>query len=303
MAAVGRDTELAVLFADVVGSTRLFESLGDLKARDMISTCIEIMRTATEKCRGTVIKTMGDEVMATFPTPDDALDAASQMQQQITTHSLLRVDGHAVAIRIGCHAGPVVIEHRDIFGATVHTANRATSQAKANQIVTTASMLSQASSKWQSQMRQIDVATLRGQGAEVALYELLWKTDDVTSMLPAIAIAAQDVKRPTRLRLTMFDQEFVVDDEHPQAVMGRAEDGDLVVRGGLISRLHARVEISRNKFMLIDQSTNGTFVVNSAGDEAFLRRDSMQIKGSGMIGLGRAPEQGSPLAIRFSCED
>ncbi|MCS6946043.1 MAG: adenylate/guanylate cyclase domain-containing protein, partial [Steroidobacteraceae bacterium] len=293
-----------VLFADVVGSTRLFEALGDLKARDTIAICIDIMRGATEKFRGTVIKTMGDEIMATFPSADDALDAAALMQQQIATHSMLKIDGHQVAIRVGCHIGPVVIEQRDVFGATVHTANRATSQAKAGQILTTSAMVSQVSVRWQTAVRQIDVATLRGQGAEVALYEVLWQTDDVTNMLPSIAFGVnRDSARPKRLKLTLQDQVVIVDDSRPQVIIGRAEEGDLVVRGGLISRLHARVEISRNKFVLIDQSTNGTFVVADTGEEAFLRRDSMQIKGGGMIGLGRAPDRASPLTIRYVCED
>ena len=89
-----RDIELAILFADVVGSTRLFELLGDLRARDMIATCIEIMRSATEKNNGSVIKTMGDEVMSTFPSASDALNAACQMQKQITAHSQLKTEGH-----------------------------------------------------------------------------------------------------------------------------------------------------------------------------------------------------------------
>ena len=77
---MGKDIELAILFADVVGSTRLFEELGDVRARDMIATCIDVMRTATERYNGTVIKTMGDEVMSTFPCADEALNAAAQMQ-------------------------------------------------------------------------------------------------------------------------------------------------------------------------------------------------------------------------------
>ena len=72
---MGRDTELAVLFADVVGSTRLFEVLGDLKARDMIAVCIDIMRSATEHWRGKVIKTMGDEVMATLQSLEHEINA------------------------------------------------------------------------------------------------------------------------------------------------------------------------------------------------------------------------------------
>ena len=71
------------------------------------------------------------------------------------------------------------------------------------------------------------------------------------------------------------------------------------MKGNLISRLHARIEINRNKFVLIDQSTNGTFVQTADGEESFVRRDSLQIKGKGMIGLGRLPDDESPQTIRF----
>src|SRR4029434_4950548 len=136
---MGKDVEVAILFADVVGSTQLYEQLGDIKARQMVARCLDIMREATEVNQGTVIKTMGDEVMSTFPTADDAMSAARRMQARITRASDLAHDNGHVAIRIGCHYGPVVQEHRDIFGSAVHTANRMTSQAKAKQIITTLS--------------------------------------------------------------------------------------------------------------------------------------------------------------------
>jgi adenylate cyclase len=300
---MGKDIELAILFADVVGSTRLYEVMGDVRARDMVATCIDVMRTATEQSHGTVIKTMGDEVMATFPTADDALNAAAQMQRQITLHTELNVEGQPVAIRIGCHFGPVVLENRDVFGTTVHTANRMTSQAKAGQIVTTAATVERLSPEWRAAARQIDIATMRGASSEVTLYEVLWQTEDVTSMLPSIALGSREARKAIRLRLLFQDQEVVLDENHPNVTMGRAEDNDLIVKGNLISRLHARIEINRNKFVLIDQSTNGTFVQSADGEESFVRRDSLQIKGQGMIGLGRLPEQGSPQTIRFNCEE
>ena len=71
----------------------------------------------------------------------------------------------------------------------------------------------------------------------------------------------------------------------------------------LISRLHARIELNRNKFVLIDQSTNGTFVQTAEGEESFVRRDSLQLKGEGMIGLGKLPESDSVQTIRFVCEE
>jgi adenylate cyclase len=299
---MGKDIELAILFADVVGSTRLYELMGDLRARDMVAICIDVMRGATERRQGTVIKTMGDEVMSTFPSADEALNAAAQMQQQISNHAQLKVDGQPVSIRIGCHFGPVMLENRDVFGATVHTANRMTSQAKAGQIITTAATVERLSPEWRASCRQIDIATLKGQGNEVALYEVLWQSEDVTSMVPAISMNARPV-RLLRLRIRANDRDLVIDEQHSSITIGRAEDNDVVIKGNLISRLHARIEISRNKFVLIDQSTNGTFVQTASGEESFVRRDSLQIKGEGTIGLGRLPEQDSPQTIRFVCEE
>jgi class 3 adenylate cyclase len=298
-----KDIELAIVFADVVGSTRLFEQLGDQRARAMVAICIDVMRGATEQHNGTVIKTIGDEVMATFPTADDALNAAGQMQKQISAHGELRQDGQPVAIRIGCHYGPVVLEARDVFGSSVHTANRMTSQAKAGQIITTAATVERLSPEWRASVRQIDVATIRGQGGEVALYEVLWQTDDVTSMLPAIAINNRDRRRTVRLRLRIAERDIVIDHEHPLVVIGRADESDVVIRGNLISRLHARIEFNRNRFTLTDESTNGTFVQIAGQEDAFVRRDSIPIKGEGLIGLGRVPDAGSPQTIRFVCEE
>lgn len=299
---MAKDLELAILFADVVGSTRLFESLGDLRARDMIAICIDVMRSATEHHNGTVIKTIGDEVMATFPTADDALNAAGQMQKQISAHAELRNDGQPVAIRIGCHYGPVVLENRDVFGASVHTANRMTSQAKAGQIVTTAATVERLSPEWRASVRQIDIATIRGQGGEVVLYEVLWQTEDVTSMLPAIAMNGREQRRAVRLKINVQGNDFVVDEHHPQLVIGRANECDVIVRGNLISRLHARIDFNRSRFTLTDQSTNGTFVQIVGQEDAFLRRDSMPIKGEGLIGLGKLPEPDATQTLRFVCE-
>ena len=300
---MGKDIELAILFADVVGSTRLYDTMGDLRARDMVAICIDVMRSATEQRQGTVIKTMGDEVMATFPTADAALNAAAQMQQQISTHAQLKVDGQPVAIRIGCHFGPVVLENRDVFGAAVHTANRMTSQAKAGQIITTAATVEQLSPEWRasvpSDRRRDDQGAgergrpLRGAVADRGCHQ--HGAGDRHRCAHRRGRCACGCGVRTRSCWSTSAIRSVT--------IGRAEDNDVVVKGNLISRLHARIEISRNKFVLIDQSTNGTFVQTADGEESFVRRDSLQIKGQGMIGLGRLPEAGSPQTIRFVCEE
>jgi len=300
---MSRDKERVILFADVVGSTQLFEVLGDARARDMVTTCVETMRRASEQHGGRVIKTMGDEIMATFEDCDGALDAATQMQIEIGAHPDLEFDGQQVAIRVGAHYGPVVEEERDVFGAAVHTANRMTSQAKARQIVVTDAVMRHASEEWRENARMLDVSVPRGQHGEVGVYEVLWQRGDATSMLPAIATLTEQ-HRPFRIRLRCGEHEIVLDDRRrASATIGRGEESDLVVKGNLVSRLHARIEAGKHRFMLVDQSTNGSFVRTSRGEEAFVRRDSVSLTGSGIIGLGRLPEPDSFHTIEFFCDE
>ena len=300
---MSREVEVAILFADVVGSTQLYEQLGDDRAREMVGRCLTIMREATEACGGTVIKTMGDEVMSTFPSADDAMSAARRMQEGISSAPELVHDEGRVAIRIGCHFGPVMQEQRDIFGSAVHIANRMTSQAKAKQIITTLSTVERLSPEWRAIARQIDVATVRGRAGEVILFELLWQPEEATSMLPTVSLGKSANARSRRLSLRYQGEEISLGDGRKSVTLGRAEENDLVVKGNLISRLHARVEASRDKFTLYDESTNGTFVRTDVGEEIFVRRDSIQLTGEGVIGLGRAAQPGTALAVHYVVED
>ncbi len=294
---MAKDLEVAIVFADVVGSTQLYDKFGDTKDSETVALCLDTMKDATYQFNGTVIKTIGDEVMSTFPTVDEAMGAAVMMQSRITADAK-KEDGIPVSIRVGCHFGPVVQEQNDIFGAAVHTANRMTSQAKARQIVISGQTVEQMSPELQKQTRQIDVATVRGRIDEVALYELVWQPEEATSMLPTIEWENKS-RRASKLLLTFRDQSLEISDQRKSVNIGRADDNDLVIKGNLISRIHAKIEMRRGKFVLIDQSTNGTFLQNVLGEELFVRRDSTELGAEGTIGLGRAEAPGSSLAIHF----
>lgn len=294
---MAKDLEVAILFADVVGSTQLYDKFGDTKASETVAACLSVMKDSTHEFNGTVIKTIGDEVMATFSDVDDAMRAAIMMQTQITADN--KVEGRIpVSIRIGCHFGPVVQEQNDIFGAAVHTANRMTSQAKARQVVISGETVKKMTDKFKEQTRQIDVASVRGRIDEVALYELLWNPDEATSMLPTIEWEGRG-KNVSKVELSFRDQSIEVNDQRKSVSLGRADDNDLVIKGNLISRIHAKIEMRRGKILLIDQSTNGTFLQNIEGDETFVRRDSIELHGEGTIGLGRTEEPGSSLSVHF----
>jgi adenylate cyclase len=300
---VDEHTHVTILFADVVGSTQLYELMGDDLARETIQACVEIMRKATDEFGGSVIKTMGDEVMSTFLSANDAIGAASQMQQQITNNPEIGSDGVSVSIRIGCHFGSVVTENRDVFGAAVQTANRMTSQAKAGQIITTEATVDRLSGQWQALVRQIDLATVRGQSDEIAVFEVLWQPEEATRMDLPIDYRDPSSQSPNKLHLRRGNEEIVLaKDELTSITLGRGNENDLVVKGRLISRLHARIELVKNRFMLVDESTNGTFVQQNGGERIYVRRDSAELFGSGVISLGRAVDEDADVAVEYSCE-
>jgi adenylate cyclase len=128
------------------------------------------------------------------------------------------------------------------------------------------------------------------------------RTNTETTMVSVIA-GYSDSVRDMRLRLRFDDRELVVDQHASSIAIGRAEENDVVVKGRLSSRLHARIVIGRSNFVLVDQSTNGTFVQTDDGEQFFIRQDIRQLKGQGMIGLGCLPERGSPHTIHFTCEE
>lgn len=301
---VSGETEVVILFADVVGSTHLYDVLGDDLARETVQQCVEIMRHATDQYGGSVIKTMGDEVMSTFPSADDAMNAGSQMQQRITNNPKLGGDGVNVSIRIGCHYGAVVVEKSDIFGAAVHTANRMTSQAKSGQIITTSVTVEQLSSEWRSLVRQVDVARVGSQSDEVAIFEVLWQPEDATSMSLPSDLLVPETTAGRKLHICFRDNDVVVGDGLLTNIsLGRANENDVVVKGKLISRIHARIEYAKGRFVLIDESTNGTFVKRDDGEEIYVRRDRIDLSGSGSIGLGRAADRETELAVKYRFED
>jgi pSer/pThr/pTyr-binding forkhead associated (FHA) protein len=117
-------------------------------------------------------------------------------------------------------------------------------------------------------------------------------------MLPTIEWEKRNTNA-SRMQLSFRDQTVEITDRRKSVNIGRADDNDLVVKGNLISRIHAKVEMRRGKFVLIDQSTNGTFLLNIRGEETFVRRDSTELHGEGTIGLGRAEQPGASLAIHF----
>src|SRR5262245_5729974 len=137
-------TSLTFLFTDLRGSTELYEQVGDLAAFDLVRAHFQVLNGIVAAEAGAIVKTAGDAVMATFPTPDRALAAALRMREAIRDLNDGR-NGHDLLLKIGIHEGPclaVVLDNRqDYFGRTVNIAARVQGLADSRSILATGSVV------------------------------------------------------------------------------------------------------------------------------------------------------------------
>jgi len=293
-----KTVNIAIMFADIAGSTNLYDTLGDQLARAKVATTIETMSEITRQNNGTVIKTIGDEVMCTFPTAEDAGTAAWDMQETFEEEAESNTDGSPVAVRIGMHFGPAIMEGGDVFGDAVNVAARMAAQAKAKQIITTQGTLDKLPPAMRASTRFVDHAPIKGKKEEIDIFEIIWQEEDVTRMATGMII-----NRPTpaaTLNITYNGQTIELSKLRPGLMMGRSQNCDLTINEKLASRQHVRIELRRDKFFIVDQSTNGTHVMVDGSTEEFLRREEIPLTGSGRISLGKGFNEDPEEVVEFT---
>lgn len=293
--------ELAVIFADITGSTRLYESLGDETAKRIIGLCISELSCVTEKHKGTVIKTIGDEVMCTFPNIAYGTQAAGDMHVAIRTafeDSSEPVD--SMHITVGLHAGPVIHDDGDVYGDTVNVAARMNKLAKADQTIISGDALNMLPAALRMGSRYVDKTAVKGKAEAMEVFELMWEVEGATMM--ADTAPKRSTVEYTTLQLMINGEPRSLRGDELPVVLGRSDDADITVPNSWASRAHATLEYSGGRFALVDQSVNGTFYTDPDGKESKLRRDRWTLQKTGKISLGQPASDAPDMVIEFSCE-
>jgi adenylate cyclase len=291
----GRQT--TVLFAGVTDSAELYAAAGDLRAVDAISRCLEAFRQAAEDTGGRVVKTMGEEIMALFPTAGTAADAAARMQGAV--ESLAEMGGPALGARIAFHAGPVIQHDNDIFGDSVNIAARLMEQATKGQVLTTAETVELLGAGLRNSTRRLYDITVKGKEEQISLCEYLWrKSPDITDFSALTSV----LKAPRAgLRLKYRGKDFIRRRREESITIGRDVGCQLVVADAKASRQHCVIERRGQKFILRDHSTNGTYVAVEGEEEIVLRREEFTLRRHGWIAFGQ-PRAETPDVVEYFCE-
>ncbi len=290
---------LAILFADISGSTRLYDTLGDQAALEKIEQCLSLLGGIARRHEGETVKTIGDEILCAFPSAAAAVEAAMAMQTEIADRA---ADGAgALRIRVGLHFGEVIREGGDVFGDAVNVAARMAGLAASGQIMTTRETADTLPSRLRVAIRQLGQATVKGKREDVPICEVIWRNDAEMTVMPTMlpGMAARGARLGIALR--HGGRQLALDGKQPDASIGRDNDNDLVVNDPLASRHHARIGLRNGKFVLADQSTNGTYVT-LGGKTLFLHREELPLTGAGYFALGHKTSENAPEAVHFSCE-
>lgn len=291
--------ERTILFADVSGSTELYEKLGNKPAKKAIGACLDEIRRIAGERQGQVVKEIGDELMVVFSQPGAAFQAATEMQQRVT--ALPPVAGVKLAIRIGFHFGPVLEDEEnkgDFWGDAVNTAARLAGLAKAGQVLTSSVTVNTLPPMQRGSLRDLDAISVKGKQEAVHVYEVLWgDTDDATQLA---GLASSSARLQTKLTLRVGGRTLAFPPDKTVLVLGREKTCDFVVEEKTASRRHARIERSGLQYFLIDESTNGTYVAVEGDREVMLRRDRLLLRGRGKIAFGTSTSSAAE-SISFEC--
>jgi len=289
---------ITILFADIAGSTKLFEKLGDLGARAITSSVLGVLTEITQRHGGRVIKTIGDELMCTFPGQMSGLMSAIDMQRRVQGDLVWQRD--FLAVRIGLHHGDALLEDGDVYGDAVNTAARMTQMAKREQIVTTLTTVRGLTNSSIIRTRHLGDVRVAGKLNPVEIVDVIWQEDTSNVTMVARAIRLEDAPG-AKLSMRYRGQLIEISNMAPPFGLGRDPNSSLVIDNEWVSRNHANIEYRRGFFVVTDRSTNGTYVKLGDDDELRLHRDELQLRKSGMISLGQAVEKDPTDILYFQC--
>ena len=293
----------AVLFADLRGSTALYETIGNARASAIVTETVDAVARRVTANGGTLVKTLGDGLMAVFASAASAVESADQMHVELdrltrSKGELSRPGAPRLQLQVGLAYGETVEVSGDYFGDAVNVAARLLDHAGDNETLVTAEVLRALPADQRGLFRSLDRVRLRGRLEPVELYLLSRRGVDTAPTLVGVNIAG--LSAPQGIRLSWGGAERRFDAEQMPVIIGRAVASDFLIDDARVSRAHCRIDIIGATLQLSDLSINGTFVRFASEDEVLsLRRGSCTLHGSGEVGLSGSPEDPGVAVMRF----
>lgn len=291
-----------VVFADLVGSTGIFQRLGDATASRFVTQLTAALSKTFEEHRGKVVKLLGDGLFVVFPAEADAIGACIAIQTRLQDKPVYPGGGSGspVQMQMGVESGEVVEIDGDCFGDAVNSAARLADLAGADQILTTSRVRDALSPVHKAQLRGLGPMYLRGRTGATEVFRVDWQVDRDTDAT-VMGVSLHKMVGDARLEMSAGGQTTSLLPRGEKLSLGRAVTATLALNDSRVSRLHATVEWRGGQFVLADASSFGTWVyMGNQTEPVVLRRTECFLVGDGQITLGCGRDAEAAPLVSFA---
>ena len=285
--------EFTVVFADLTGSTRVFETQGNAKGAHAVQKATQWIGEQCAAHGGHVVKYLGDGVLMVFPDNARAVESVIAMQRGHTENVNSLPQTLRMLLKVGLARGDVVEHDGDCFGDAVNVASRLSDMASAEQIMATESVISALSPGTQVRSRSLGPIEIRGRDEPCAVHRIEWQHDLPSAFLTMAAGLSPSPRKADDsilgIELSLLDVSVRFRIADMPIYLGRDSDAHFIVKSQSVSRLHAKIDWRGGAFHLEDMSSNGTWVRFANADVVLaLRRQECVLHGPGEVALGAA---------------
>jgi class 3 adenylate cyclase len=298
-----------VVFADLTGSTGIFETLGNAKATQAVTRLTHWIGQVCQSHHGRVVKLLGDGVLAVFPEGRDALKASIELQRSHHTRIQTWPESIRMHLKIGVASGEVVEVDSDCYGEAVNLASRLSDMAGADAVWVTERAIHGLRAGDAVRHRDLGLISIRGLAEPHQVFQVEWNDEigsemlTVQSMLAASKSSVSDAL-PGSIELTWLDVNAEFKSRDLPIHLGRVPEVNFVVNDPRVSRMHARIDWVNNAFVLTDISSYGTWVrFAGSNTELPLRRGECLLHGQGEIALGAPFSDFTAPMVSFSLSE
>jgi adenylate cyclase len=297
-------TAVTIVFADLAGSTGMFESLGNTQAAQLVSKTTHWIGTLCTQRHGKVIKYLGDGVLMSFVDNVAAVQAAIDIQRLHREQISPLSNRLPVQIKIGLARGDVIEQDGDCFGDAVNVASRLSDLSGADQIFVTREVIKGTSKHPEIRTRHLGSMNIRGKSEAISVYRIEWQGEESSEFLTMQASLDSrmhpGMTLPLSIELTLNDLNLTFNLEDLPIFLGRVSDAQFVVNNPRVSRLHAKIDLRGYVFVLEDLSSFGTWVRFSGNDAVIaLRRQECILLDQGALALGASFEDHNVPVVSY----
>lgn len=298
-----------VVFTDLHGSTAVFESLGNVRATEIVTGLNRSIGDTVCGMGGRVVKTLGDGLLAIFDRPQQAVDACIAIHRR---HEILMAESPSdqrMPVRIGIASGEVEWVSGDCYGDAVNVASRLCDLCGPGQIWASETCIASAVEPTGCRFRSLGPIAVRGRVEPCSVYQIEWQLETFTDVMTVLGQfdpeywknSSDALGKSIRLEWNGHTSSFHSFDL--PVTIGRVGSNGFVVSDPRVSRTHAQLSWKNGAVTLDDLSSYGTWIRfegTSGTSDSLLRRGSSVLHGSGLMALGAGFTDPDAPVIHFS---